>query len=894
MTVSHVRIRWLAVAAVLAIAVVLSACSGDPDPTLEPTATPIAAPTATPTDTPTPEPTVTPITAPMATPTDIPTSTPEPTATPTSETGMDRPAQGKRGYSSDNGVLSPYVKPGEIDGAGRKLLAIYMVGSDLEENRLYGSIDLAELINGYDALPASQTVEVIVAFGGARTDGWRGMKFASMSQLISDAQDLEFGNETGADAYLYQADGAHMGDESSLKLFLDYLRDGYVNFDQRFLTFWDHGGSYMGFGNDTNFNRDPLFLDEIDRAFQRSQPGSFDLIGFDACLMASVEVAKVIAPHAKYMIASEELEPGHGWLWNAVIQLYAQESSITEAGKRMIDNFVQDVHQYESTGKTLSLLDLNQYDELVTALDPVVSAFGEQLLYNEKYSDSLISGSYRAQSYGASERDDSRTSIDLKHFTQLLAEQLSDAEIGSSLDELMDAVDRFVVHSNHDGSKPNSFGVAIDAPENASAEYSAYKTNDTWLDFQSAYNDFRLSDTEPPEVIGEYTDSDGTFATVYDENLAKVTTLYGFVQPVEFEDGSIEDFFMVVAEELAYPTEIEDVYFASTWDRLWFTVEYDPGQDTAWIPAFFTGSVELDGREYKLYTAEIEYYQADKDYSGYEFPYDLATMTLIVHEGEYWEIVDYYIQTYQLLYSGPDDEEGTVQFDKATLQVTPGDAVQFWNYGFSLDDPANDLWFVASDIVTFVQEPVFQFEALEFEDEFGQLVEYYYAIWAEDASGNATLSDLTTSARVVDSPFGSMLVFVDPSGYFEVQRPYSWVEEEPYASEYEVFKASDLEKSGVTIYVEEGVLLSLREYADVLESWIVEGGAEDLTREPVQTAQGLPAVLFEWSIDEETVAWLTYVSDDGVAIDIAYTFTADQFDAGRELAYYCFDTFLVY
>ena len=805
---------------------------------------------------------------------------------------MDRPAQGKRGYSSDNGVLSPYVKPSEIDGTGRKLLAIYMVGSDLEENYLAGSIDLDELVVGYDALPDSEAVEVIVAFGGARTDGWRGMKFASMSQLATDVQDSEFGNETGPDAYLYQADGAHMGDESSLKLFLDYLRDGYVNFDQRFLTFWDHGNSYIGFGNDTNFNGDALLLDEIERAFQRSQPGSFDLIGFDACLMASVEVAKVIEPHAKYMIASEALEPGHGWLWNAVIQLYAQEGSITEAGKQMVDNFVQDVHQYESTGKTLSLLDLGQYDELVTALDPVVSAFGEQLLYNEEYSDSLIIGSYRAQSYGVSERDDSRTSIDLKHFTQLLAEQLSTTEIGSSLDELMDAVDRFVVHSNHDGSKPKSFGVAIDAPENADAEYSAYKTNDTWLDFQSAYIDFLLSDTEPPEVIGEYTDTDGTFATVYDENLAKVTTLYGFVQPVEVEDGSIEDFFMVVAEEQAYPTEIEDYYFASTWDQLWFTVEYDLGEDTAWIPAFFTGSFELDGREYKLYTAEIDYYQADKDYSGYEFPYDLASMTLIVDES--WEIVDHYIETYQLLFSGPDDEEGAVQFDKATLPINRGDKVQFWNFGFNLEDPTNDGWFEASDIVTFVQEPVFQWEFLEFEDEFGQLIEYYYAIWSEDASGNATLSDLIASEQIVDSPFGNMQVFVDPSGYFEVQTPQIWIEQEPDPSQYEVFKASDLEGSSVTVYVEEGVLASLAEFADALESAFLEAGAENVTREPVQTAQGLPAVLFEWSIDEEAVAWLTYVSGDGVLVNISYTFPADQFDTGRELAYYCFDTFLVY
>ena len=793
-------------------------------------------------------------------------------------------------------MLSPYVKPAEIDGAGRKLLAIYMVGGDLEENYLSGSIDLQELVLGYDALADSDEVEVLVAFGGARKDGWRGMKIANISQLTLDYLDSEFGNETGPNVYLYQADGAHMGDESSLKLFLDYLRDGYPNFDQRFLTFWDHGNSYIGFGNDTNFNADALLMDEIERAFQRSQPGTFDLIGFDACLMATVEVAKVIEPYAKYMIASEALEPEHGWLWSAVIQLYAQEGSITEAGKQMVDNFVQDVHDSESTGKTLSLLDLSRYDDLVAALSPVLSAYSDQLLRNEAFSDSLIVGATRAQSYGVSIRENSRTSIDLKHFTQLLAENAPNADNRPSLSKLAEAIDRFVIHANHDGSRPDSFGVAIDAPENADTEYSAHKINEDWLDFQSAFSEFLLTDNESPEVIGEYTDSGGTFATVYDENLARVTTLYGFVEPIEFEDGSVEDYFMVVAEEEAIATETDDEYFAPTFNQWWFTVEYGPRKDTAWIPAFFTERFDLGGQQFLAYTAEIDYYQADKDYSGYELPYDFATMTLIVHEDEdlQWEILDYYIETYQLVYSGPDDEEGMVQFDKATFQIAFGDKIQFWNVGFSLEDPANDDWFEASEIVTFVQEPVFQFEFLEFEDEFGELLEYHYAIWAEDASGNATLSDLTASARVVDSPLGNMLVFVDPSGYFEVQTPQHWIEEEPDTSQYEVFKAFDLEGSSVTIYVEEGVLLSLTEYADALESGFLEAGAENITREPVQTAQGLPAVLFEWSIDEEAVAWLTYVSDDGVAVDISYTFPADEFDDGRDLAHSSFGTFLVY
>ena len=149
--------------------------------------------------------------------------------------------------------------------------------------------------------------------------------------------------------------------------------------------------------------------------------------------------------------------------------------------------------------------------------------------------------------------------------------------------------------------------------------------------------------------------------------------------------------------------------------------------------------------------------------------------------------------------------------------------------------------------------------------------------------------------QVVESPFGEMLVYQDPSGYFEVETPQIWVEEEPDASRYEVFRASDPEENGaISIYVVEGALVSLTEYADVLETGILDAGAEDLTGKTVQTAQGLPAVLFEWSIDEEAFASLIYVSDDGVAITIAYTFPADQFEAGRELAYYCFDTFRVY
>ena len=546
-----------------------------------------------------------------------------------------------------------------MDGTGRKLLAIYMVGSDLEEKFEAATTDFNELINGYYALPDDQLVEVIVAFGGANKDGWRGMKLANMSQIISDSTDYEFGNESDEDAYLYRADGAHMGDQSSLELFLDYLRDGYANFDQRFLTFWDHGNGYKGFGNDSNFNGDDLSMTEIAIAFQNSQLGNFDLIGFDACLMATIEVAKVIEPHADYMIASEELEPGHGWLWSDVIDAYAQEAKIVDAGRRIVDSFVQDVHEEETDGKTLSLVDLDQYKDVVAVLNQVLSDYSAQLYVDADYSDGVIHATSRVRGYGEEERSDTRASIDLKHFAQLLNEETSDAETSRDLTDLINAIDSFVVHSNHDGTRPNSFGIAIDDPNNIDPEYSAYMISDAWLEFESSWADFRQGDVDSPDIIEVIEYTDGTYATIDDDNLTYVSTIYGFVEEIRHEDGTFEDFLIVISEQPAELTEIEDQYFAPAWDQIWFTVQYDPLYDTAWIPAFFNGFYDDGDETYMVYTSEIDYAKASKDYSSYDLPYDSATLSLIVDEE--WQIVDHQVHTYKTLYSGPDDEIGDIQ-----------------------------------------------------------------------------------------------------------------------------------------------------------------------------------------------------------------------------------------
>ena len=768
--------RWFGAAALLTVAILLNACGGssDPqDPQAAGSTTTVALGDASAGAEPAPPATVAAVEAEAepSTTTTSPGADSEPAANAPAEVVSEPVARATRGFSDEVGTLGPYRPPAGIGGAGRKLLALYVVGSDLEENWQAGTTDLFELIDGYQSLPDPRDLEIVVAFGGANVDGWRGMKFANIAQLIEDSADMEFGNAVGADAYLYRADGAHMGDESSLELFLEYLRDGYESFDLRFLTLWDHGGSYLGFGNDSNFGGDPLFLDEIERAFRNSRSEPFDLVGFDACVMATVEVAEVIAPNADYMVASEALEPGHGWLWSDVVRSYAQADDIVEAGRSIVDGFVQDVHEITAYPKTLSLLDLGEYDPLVDSLDVAIREVQRHLVAgagsDSSTAEHIVLSAALADAYGVFESEDFRTAIDLRDFAVLVDEGVDDAGIDARLDDLISAIDRFVVHAQNDGSRPFSSGIAISAPENN--EFAAESVSDAWRRFQSAYVRLTEDDTAAPRVasfeaevdpsvlaIEEdqadlFVGSDVALAVFEDENLVEVTTIYGFVYPWFDPGGELEDYFWPVAHLEAYRTENVGEYFTPPWDQWWFTIEYAPGEPTVPVPAVLDRRVEIDGEALTTYTAELSYRRHGKDYSGYELPEDLAVMTIMVND--YMEVVDHYIQTYQYLYSGPDDTEGTAQFDKATLRIAPGDEMQFWAWAFNLEDPDEDTWIDYSDFVVFEHEPVFGFEFLEFEDESGEPLEYYYAMLAEDIAGNIVLTELTPASSLGEFSF---------------------------------------------------------------------------------------------------------------------------------------------
>lgn len=82
----------------------------------------------------------------------------------------------------------------------------YVVGSDLETDSAMSTEDLKEIVNSIETADPAK-LDVVVAFGGAKKEGWHGMRIATGQQLREDAKDGVFGNYQ----YLYSDTGADMG-----------------------------------------------------------------------------------------------------------------------------------------------------------------------------------------------------------------------------------------------------------------------------------------------------------------------------------------------------------------------------------------------------------------------------------------------------------------------------------------------------------------------------------------------------------------------------------------------------------------------------------------------------------------------------------------------------------
>ncbi|MGV3526196.1 MAG: clostripain-related cysteine peptidase [Candidatus Sericytochromatia bacterium] len=603
--------------------------------------------------------------------------------------------------------------------SGQTLMALYMIGSDLEDGRGEpdrggaGTADFNEIVAAYKALSSEQQANVnyLVAFGGANQEGWRGIKYADTACLVQDSEDGRYGNDS---CYAHTDESANMGDGATLQAFMTHVNAEAGTPAKKIFTFWDHGASYMGVGPDSNHLQDGILtMKDLNTAFASTQ-SRYDAIGFDACLMASIEVAQAVHEFGDYMIASEELEPGHGWDYEELTQFMGTNpgASVVTLGRKFVDSFIDSPkHQNPySNNKTLSLVDLQQFDKVIAPLDELSGALEANL--ESSYAPVLQAAS-RAEAYGVQNQNSVEMGVDLKHFAEnLKAEQ---PDLAAPLDSLVGALDSYVVYAKREQSKPNANGVSIFSPRYPNPVENDLYSEDAaaskaWRSYTQDFVEKGKADTEAPVIVSEESDcADGVHCLTITDNvgISEALSINAFQDP---EDENQVYITSTINMDLTASKE-DNLYGLIAWDGSAAAICNGPCDETLSNGLGVPFNLENFTEDKRLLAT------ADGSLNG-----EKVVFHMIADENgiaEFWAI------PYTI------DAEGNVIMSREQLPVGAGDRITF-TYE-KIDLTTEEAVYEESDPLTFSAAPVFDDVALPG-------VRFYFAV-ASDLKGNTAVSE---------------------------------------------------------------------------------------------------------------------------------------------------------
>jgi DNA uptake protein ComE-like DNA-binding protein len=245
--------------------------------------------------------------------------------------------------------------------------------------------------------------------------------------------DVSNGNWTGTRRYFIEKDNNETAVTSQIKRKLgetdagtvqsltDFVKWGINNYpaEHYYLIVWNHGGGLDGISWD----------DESGSHISAEQ--KIDIVNFDACLMAMLEIALQIKDSADIMIASEEVEPGYGLPYTEILAKLAENPNITpdELAKHVVKVYTASYLQggsqapRQAQSVTYSAVKLNKLGPLVTAMDELA----QQLISNfNDYTRALHDNTdFKLRTYHNGQHD-------LIDFVTFIAEKVKNPQVRSA------------------------------------------------------------------------------------------------------------------------------------------------------------------------------------------------------------------------------------------------------------------------------------------------------------------------------------------------------------------------------------------------------------------------------------------------------------------------------
>jgi hypothetical protein len=309
----------------------------------------------------------------------------------------------------------------------------------------------------------------------------------------------------------------------------------------------DHGASWPGVGDDESAGGDTLTLAELDQALAGALADTgvdtIDMLGFDACLMATYEVASTLAPYADVLVASQELEPGHGWDYRSFEAAF-RGATPAELGAEIVEGFRnQAVASGTDTDITLSVVDLANF----AAVDEAVANLASAL--TDRVADVAPTvGRTLAQTLGFGTNPNPQYDRHMKDLGILAGELSVDAvDVADEADAVVRAINDVVLSKVAGQGTRGATGLSIYFPPSGDLyrqEYDAVAERTGWADFLATYYEAGGQTAPPVSVSGdatvEFADGGvyvtGDFGAGAADSISEVELYYGLLNG----DGSID------------------------------------------------------------------------------------------------------------------------------------------------------------------------------------------------------------------------------------------------------------------------------------------------------------------------------------------------------------------
>ena len=273
------------------------------------------------------------------------------------------------------------------------------------------------------------------------------------------------------------ADELNMGNPQTLIDFVTWTRTNYPA-DHYALYFWGHGWNWHpGYVMQDDTDNDTLDMQEVKAALPSI--GFIDMVGFDGCNMASIEVQLLWHGHATALAHSQEWVGGEGVQYDLVLKQLA-------ANPNMNADQVAIVTSQTATGdKTWSAVAVDsRFDALLTAVNDWSIALKNGLNANRKKYDRAF-GATRSFWQAPMDTDLYDMAYEINRNTNLKVESQA----------VMDAVNAVVLHERHVNAYADAHGITIYHIAKATekdSNYTYYRKLDFalqtgWDEFLDAY-----------------------------------------------------------------------------------------------------------------------------------------------------------------------------------------------------------------------------------------------------------------------------------------------------------------------------------------------------------------------------------------------------------------------